>query len=68
MKILFDLTALYDHLTGIERFAMNISKNIISQHPETHMYWSLNMKYMNNIWRRKIKIMLNALFCLNATN
>lgn len=34
MKILFDLTALYDHLTGIERFAMNISKNIISQHPE----------------------------------
>ena len=34
MRILFDLTALYDHLTGIERFAMNISKNIISAHPE----------------------------------
>ena len=34
MKILFDLTALYDHLTGIERYAMNIAKCIILQHPE----------------------------------
>lgn len=34
MKILFDLTAIYDHLTGIERFAINISKNIILRHPE----------------------------------
>ena len=34
MTILFDLTALYDHLTGIERYAMNIAKNIISGHPE----------------------------------
>lgn len=34
MKILFDLSAIYDHLTGIERYAINISKNIILSHPE----------------------------------
>lgn len=36
MTILFDLTALYDHLTGIERYAMNISTHIITSHPENH--------------------------------
>lgn len=34
MKILFDLSAIYDHLTGIERYAINISQNIILSHPE----------------------------------
>lgn len=34
MKILFDLSAIYDHLTGIERYAINISRNIILSHPE----------------------------------
>ena len=34
MKILIDLTPLYDHLTGIERFAMNISYYLIKLHPE----------------------------------
>lgn len=34
MKILFDLTALYDHLSGIERYAINIAKRIIIAHPE----------------------------------
>ena len=34
MTILFDLTALYDHLTGIERYAMNIAKRIVINHPE----------------------------------
>jgi len=34
MKILFDLTALFDHLTGIERYNLNISKCIIRNHPE----------------------------------
>ncbi len=36
MIIFFDLTALYDHLTGIERYAMNISKNVIFLHPENY--------------------------------
>ena len=36
MTILFDLTALYDHLSGIERFAMNISRNIIKTHKENN--------------------------------
>lgn len=34
MTVLFDLSAIYDHLTGIERYAINISKNIIVNHPE----------------------------------
>ena len=34
MKILVDLTAAYDHLTGIERFAINITKALVEQHAE----------------------------------
>ncbi len=34
MKILFDLTPIYDHLSGIERYNINITKEIIRQHPE----------------------------------
>ena len=34
MRILIDLTPIYDHLTGVERYNINISKHIISQHPE----------------------------------
>ena len=34
MKIVFDLTPIYDHLTGIERYNINITKEIIRQHPE----------------------------------
>ena len=34
MKILFDLTALYDNFSGIERFASNIAKQFIILHPE----------------------------------
>lgn len=34
MTILFDLTAVYDHLTGIERYAINICKNIIKKHDD----------------------------------
>lgn len=34
MKILFDLTDLDDHLTGIERYAMEISCKMIENHPE----------------------------------
>lgn len=37
MKLLIDLTSLYDHLTGIERFASNISSCLIKAHPE-HSY------------------------------
>lgn len=36
MKILFDLTPLYDHLTGVERYNLNITKSFIKQHPEKH--------------------------------
>lgn len=34
MKILFDLTDLYDHLSGIERYAMELSLAMIKNHPE----------------------------------
>lgn len=34
MKILFDLSPIFDHLTGIERFAINIAREIIISHPE----------------------------------
>lgn len=36
MNFLFDLTAIYDHLTGIERYSINISRNIIKNHPENN--------------------------------
>lgn len=34
MRIAFDLTPIYDHLTGVERYNINISKEIIKAHPE----------------------------------
>lgn len=37
VRILFDLTDLYDHLSGIERYAMELSRHMILQHPE-HEY------------------------------
>lgn len=37
MKIVIDLTSLYDHLTGIERYALEMSGNMMRQFPE-HEY------------------------------
>lgn len=37
MRLLIDLTSLYDHLTGIERFASNLSSCLIHAHLE-HTY------------------------------
>lgn len=37
MKILFDLTSLYDNLSGIERYALCISREFVLSHPE-HQY------------------------------
>lgn len=34
MRILIDLTPIYDHLTGVERYNINISKEMIENHPE----------------------------------
>lgn len=34
MRIAIDLTPIYDHLTGIERYNINITKELIIQHPE----------------------------------
>ncbi len=34
MRIVFDLTPIYDHLTGIERYNINITREIIKHHPE----------------------------------
>ena len=34
MRIVFDLTPIYDHLTGIERYNINITKEIIKNHSE----------------------------------
>ncbi|MGM9604083.1 MAG: glycosyltransferase [Faecousia sp.] len=35
MTILIDLTSVYRRLSGIERFSINISKQMIAHHPET---------------------------------
>lgn len=37
MKIVFDLTDLYDHLSGIERYAMELCRHMMMQYPE-HSY------------------------------
>ena len=37
MKILFDLTSLHDHITGIERYAMEISRSFVEQF-DRHQY------------------------------
>ena len=37
MRLLFDLTPLYDHLSGIERYAMNITRCMVMAHPD-HEY------------------------------
>lgn len=34
MKIVFDLPPIYDHLTGVERYNINITREIILHHPE----------------------------------
>ena len=34
LRIAVDLTPVYDHLTGVERYNINITKNLIIQHPE----------------------------------
>lgn len=34
MKIAFDLTPIFDHLTGVERYNLNITREIIRNHPE----------------------------------
>ena len=34
MKILIDLTSIYDKLSGIEKFCLNISKNMLLQDEE----------------------------------
>lgn len=34
MRIVFDLTPIYDHLTGVERYNINITREIILHHPE----------------------------------
>ena len=36
MIIAIDLTPIFDHLSGIERYNINISKEIISHHPENN--------------------------------
>lgn len=35
MTILIDLTSVYRRLSGIERFSINISRQMIARHPET---------------------------------
>lgn len=34
MKIVIDMTSLYDHLSGIERYNLNIAYHMIIEHPE----------------------------------
>lgn len=46
MKILFDLTDLYDHLSGIERYAMELSLAMIKNHPE-HDYILVFKNYVH---------------------
>ena len=37
MRILFDLCSLEDNFSGIERYALNISKEYIQQYPQNEL-------------------------------
>ena len=55
MKIVFDLTPIYDHLTGIERYSINISKEIIMAHPENE-YILLFKNEIHDSFSREVKL------------
>lgn len=62
MKILFDLTPLNDNFSGIERFALNISKNII-ENDNTHNYIlvfknELHSDFINISKKSNVKIII----------
>ena len=54
MIIAFDLTPIYDHLTGVERYNINISKEIIKAHPE-NKYILIFKKTIHNSFREEVK-------------
>ena len=51
MKLVIDLTSLYDHITGIERFATNLSLAMIHAHPE-HSYHLLFKNEIHKDFRK----------------
>lgn len=54
MKILFDLTAIYDHLTGIERYTINITKSIIKNHLN-NQYFLLFKNEVHSEFKEEVK-------------
>lgn len=55
MKILFDLTPIYDHLTGIERYNINITKEIIKYHSEEE-YILIFKNEVHNSFKNEVKL------------
>ena len=55
MKIVFDLTPIYDHLTGVERYNINITKDIIKAHPEND-YILLFKNEIHSSFRDEVKL------------
>lgn len=53
MKILIDLTSLYDHISGIERYAMEISLSMIKTHSENE-YILIFKNEMDENYRRRL--------------
>jgi len=54
MRILFDLTPIYDHLTGIERYNINITKEVIKAHPENR-YILLFKNEVHNSFKNEVQ-------------
>ncbi len=52
MKVVFDLTPIYDHLTGVERYNINITREIIQSHPENDYV----LIFKNEVHERFIEI------------
>lgn len=53
MKILIDLTSLYDHISGIERYAMEISLSMIDTHRE-NTYVLIFKNEMDDNYRKRL--------------
>lgn len=59
MKIVFDLTPVYDHLTGIERYNINITREILKSHPENQYVLLFKNKvhesFMDDVKRENVE-------------
>ena len=53
MKVLIDLTSLADNFSGIERFALSITKELISDQSRSDIYSFSKMRYIKIFLRSR---------------